>query len=388
MPSAPVRTVGTAFGQEIQYSAVVDTGGGDPSGSVAFTDGSTNLCSAPVVAGAASCTSSTTPTGAGQTVTATYSGDDSYAATSASTTVTVAAASQSIAFGTSPPSGAVVNGATYTPSATSTSGLPVALTIDPTAASVCSIDSDGVVSFTASGTCLIDANQPGDGDYQPAPEVTQPIVVAGQAQSVAFTTPSPTSAAVGGTYTPSAVATSGLPAAITVDSSARSVCAMGDGGAVSFLTPGSCVLDADQGGDAQWAPATQAQQSFSVDPGDQSITFDSSPPPGATIGGTYTPLADASSGLAVTFTIDASTTGTCSLSAGVVTFIAAVGVRWTPTRPETAVGIRLLRSVSPSRWPRTRRRSPSPRTGRPVPSSVGRTSRRPTPRPDCRSASP
>jgi hypothetical protein len=57
---------------------------------------------------------------------------------------------------------------------------------------------------------------------------------------------------------------------------------------------------------------------------DQTINFTSTPPSNAVVGGpTYTPTATATSGLDVTFTIDATATSVCSISAGVVSFDSA-----------------------------------------------------------------
>ena len=67
---------------------------------------------------------------------------------------------QTIQFTSSPPSPAVVGGKGYTPQATSSAGLEVAITVDHTSSTVCGI-TDGVVSFFAPGTCTLDANQPG-----------------------------------------------------------------------------------------------------------------------------------------------------------------------------------------------------------------------------------
>ncbi len=56
----------------------------------------------------------------------------------------------------------------------------------------------------------------------------------------------------------------------------------------------------------------------------QSVSFTSTAPTSPAVGSTYTPTATASSGLTVTFSIDAtSTSGACSISSGVVTFLAA-----------------------------------------------------------------
>jgi hypothetical protein len=83
-------------------------------------------------------------------------------------------------------------------------------------------------------------------------------------QTVSFTSSAPAAASVGGaTYTPTASATSGLTVAIAVDASAAAVCSI-SGGVVSFVGTGTCVLDANQGGNGTYAAATQVQQSFAV----------------------------------------------------------------------------------------------------------------------------
>ena len=66
---------------------------------------------------------------------------------------------QTVSFTSSAPTGATVGGGTYSPSASATSGLAVALTIDDSASAVCAIDGSGVVSFIGVGAC--DRRQPG-----------------------------------------------------------------------------------------------------------------------------------------------------------------------------------------------------------------------------------
>ena len=85
--------------------------------------------------------------------------------------------SQTITFTSTAPTDATVGGPTYTPTATASSGLPVTLTIDSTTSANCSI-SGGVVSFTAAGSCTIDANQAGNASFSAAPQVQQTFTVA------------------------------------------------------------------------------------------------------------------------------------------------------------------------------------------------------------------
>ncbi len=143
-----------------------------------------------------------------------------------------------------------------------------------------------------------------------------------KSQTVSFTS-SDAAPAVGGTYMPSASATSGLPVVLTVDPSAAGVCSM-TGGTVTFNAMGSCVVDANQAGNASYVPAPQIQQVLTVGKGSQTITFTSPLPYSPVAGGaTYTVAAMASSGLPVSFSIDPSATGNCSISGATVTFLLA-----------------------------------------------------------------
>jgi hypothetical protein len=83
--------------------------------------------------------------------------------------------SQTITFTSANPSPVRVGGPTYTPTATATSGLPVTLLLDLSSTG-CTF-AGGVVTFTAAGTCKIDANQAGNATYSPAPQVQQSISV-------------------------------------------------------------------------------------------------------------------------------------------------------------------------------------------------------------------
>ena len=98
-----------------------------------------------------------------------------------------------------------MGGPTYTPMASGgASGNAVILSIDASATSVCSITS-GVVTFTGAGSCVIDANQAGNVNYNPAAQVQQTVPVGKGAQTIVFTSAAPTGAVVGGpTYTPTA----------------------------------------------------------------------------------------------------------------------------------------------------------------------------------------
>ncbi|HEY7872619.1 MAG TPA: hypothetical protein VIC31_07865 [Rudaea sp.] len=234
----------------------------------------------------------------------------------------VAKQNQTITFTSTAPAGATVGGATYTVTATASSGLTVTLTIDASASSVCSI-SGSTVSFTDVGNCVIDANQAGNGTYNAAPQAQQTFAVGKGNQTITFTSTAPAAATVGGsTYTVTATSSAGLtPVTFTIDASASSVCSI-SGSTVSFTGVGNCVIDANQAGNASYNAAPQVQQTFAVGKGNQTITFTSTAPAGAVVGGpAYTVTATSSAGLTpVTFTIDASASSVCSISGSTVSF--------------------------------------------------------------------
>ena len=74
-------------------------------------------------------------------------------------------------------------------------------------------------------------------------------------QTISFTTTAPSNPPVGGTYTPTATATSGLPVAFSIASGSSSVCSIGAADLVTFNAIGSCTIQATQGGNYAFTPA-------------------------------------------------------------------------------------------------------------------------------------
>jgi hypothetical protein len=225
--------------------------------------------------------------------------------------------SQAISFTSTAPSSAQVAGSSYTASATSTSGLAVSVTTG--SPSICTI-TGSTVSFVGAGTCILNANQAGNVNFIPAPQVQQTFTVGQGTQTVSFSSPAPLDAQVSGsTYSVSAVS-SVVGLAVSIDSGSSSVCAVSSG-TVSFIGAGTCVLDANQGGNANYGAATQVQQNFSVGRGVQTVSFTSTAPSNPQTGDTYTVSALSTSGLNVTVTIDASTLSVCSIAGSTVTIL-------------------------------------------------------------------
>ena len=246
-----------------------------------------------------------------------------YAITYAIGTLTINKANHTITITSSAPSSPSVGGSTYTITATDSASQGITFSIDSSASSVCSI-STATVTFNSHGLCVINANTtlPASSNYNVATQAQQSFSVATGGQTVSFSSTAPTSATVGGsTYSVSGSATSGLTPMINVDSSASAVCSISTG-TVSFTGVGTCVLNINQAGNANYSAATQVQQSFAVGKGAQVVTITSSAP-SATVGGsTYSvTTTGGGSGNSVVLTIDASASSVCSLSGSVVSFL-------------------------------------------------------------------
>ncbi len=223
---------------------------------ITVTSASSGTITYSLVSGPATVSNSgtVTITGTGTIVIeASQSASGNYAAASANTSVTVSAEAQTITF---------ANPGTQTVAtplallASSTSGLTVVFS--STTPSVCTVSGTSA-TFMATGTCTIDANQAGNSVYAAAPVVAQSFTVNGEAQTIAFANPG--SQIVGTPRTLSASSSSGLSVAFSPTTS--SVCTV-SGTSATFLTAGTCTIDANQVGNSVYAAAPIVAQSFTV----------------------------------------------------------------------------------------------------------------------------
>jgi hypothetical protein len=137
-------------------------------------------------------------------------------------------------------------------------------------------------------------------------------------QTVVFTSSPPTGAYAGGsTYVLAATASSSL--AVGFDSATASICTV-SGSVVSFISAGTCTIDASQAGDANYSAAPIVTQAVSVSGAPQAISFTSQAPAGAYFGGPgYAVTAGSTSGLPVTFA--SATDSICTVSGSRVSFV-------------------------------------------------------------------
>jgi hypothetical protein len=191
---------------------------------------------------------------------------------------------------------------------------------------VCSV-SGATVTFNRAGTCVIDANQAGNASYQAAPQAQQTAIVTSApllAQTITFTSTPQPSPVPGDTYTVTATGGgSGNDIYLSIDPASASVCSVSVA-TVTFLTAGTCVIDANEAGNASYQAAPQVQQTAIVRKLGQQITFTSTPPASAAPGDTYLLAATGgASGRQVTFSIDPASAPVCSVKGATVTFLKA-----------------------------------------------------------------
>jgi hypothetical protein len=187
-----------------------------------------------------------------------------YALTQPSATATITKADQAITVTTTAPVFPVKDGPSYTPAATADSGLPVTITVVPTPAGICTI-AGGVISFPDSGTCVVNFDQAGNGNWSPAPQEVQTLTVASTGttpQTIAFTAPG--TATYGDPNVPLvASATSGL--TVTLVSQDAEICEVSGTDAV-IKGAGACHIVATQAGDPTYAAAPDVTRTLTVDP--------------------------------------------------------------------------------------------------------------------------
>ncbi|WP_036564975.1 Ig-like domain-containing protein, partial [Nocardioides halotolerans] len=227
-----------------------------------------------------------------------------------------------ITFTSTPPSPAAIGG-TYTVVATGGgSGNPVTFSVGAGTTNAACTVAGSTVTFAHAGTCVVAADQAGDADFAAAAQKTQSITVAKTAQTITITSTPPSPAAIGGTYPVTTTGgASGNPVVLSIDpATTNSACTL-SGTTVTFAHAGTCVVAADQAGNADFDPAPQKTQTIAVAKTAQAITFTTAPPSPAFVGTTYVVGATGGgSGNPVTFS---TSSPSCSLAGTTVTFLAA-----------------------------------------------------------------
>ena len=263
------------------------------------------------------------------TLTASQAGNSTYAAaTDVTHSLEITAATQTITFAPNFPT------TTYGDdpfSIAGTASSDLVLDYSTSTPTICSVSGDlslsngatnAVVTPIGAGSCTITAAQAGDGRYGAATSVSRSFTIAKAAQ-VALVFTSGSSGVWGDVFTAAVSGGSGAGAVSFGAVAGTAGCAVNaTTGAVTYSSAGTCTITADKAGDANRLAAGQVSQTLTIAKAAQTVTFTSTVPAEPLPGDTYTVTGTATSGLTPAFSVTAGQVSVCSLSGGVVTFLA------------------------------------------------------------------
>ncbi len=190
------------------------------------------------------------------------------AAPQVSQSLTVNKQAQAITFGTL--ADKTYGDASFTLSATASSGLDVTYTSDNTAVAVVSGNS---LTIVGAGTANIRANQSGNTNYSAATQVSQSLTVNKQAQSITF---GPLNTKVYNDAPFNLIGTSSSGLAVTYFSSNTDVATI-SGNTVTIVGAGNTTIKASQSGNASYSAATDVEQELVVGKANQILILNALP---------------------------------------------------------------------------------------------------------------
>ena len=321
--SLAVSPASGTFGGTASLSATLTSGGNPvPNETVAFTLNGAGVGSAQTngsgvaslaSAGLSGINAGSYPTGVG----ASFAGDSSFDLSSGSAALTVSKADQAISIQTHAPSSAVFNTGFSVAATGGGSGNPVTFS----SAGGCSNTNASFTMTSGSTDCTVKYDQPGNGNYNAAPELTESVTAVKADQSISVNTHAPASAAFNAQFTVAATAPGGA-----VSYSSSGSCS--NTAATFTITSGSgtCSVMYDQAGSANYNAAPEVTETTNAEKADQTISVQTHAPSSAvfntgfsvaaTGGGSGNPViytsAGACSNTSSAFTMT-SGTGTCSV---------------------------------------------------------------------------
>jgi hypothetical protein len=170
------------------------------------------------------------------------------------------------------------------------------------------------IRATSVGTCLIQATKAADATYDATTSAAATFTFTKATQSITFTDPADITY---GTSPSTLTATSTSTLTVAFTTATSGVCSV-SGTIVTVVSVGTCTINANQAGNADYEAASQVVQSFAISKASQTITFTA--PSDITYGDTPASLsAISTSGLTVAFTT--ATSGVCTVSGTTVTVV-------------------------------------------------------------------
>ena len=277
------------IGEPYTVSVAVNSQNARPTGAVLVSDAVGANCTATLTPdpamttraiGACALTSQAAGT---RTIRATYAGRVGLDGSTITGALDVGIGTQTIAF-TSPAEGASV---TYSPSGAvplvasgGRSGNPVVFA--STTPATCTV-AGSTATIVAAGTCTITANQAGNANYNPAPQVTRSFTIARADQVITFPDPGPQ--AFGQTF--QVTATGGGSGNPVVFSSTNNTRCTVSGTTVTPVAVDVCTIRAQQAGNANYNTATPVERQITITRGVGSLTFPADQGPFAASGGPF-----------------------------------------------------------------------------------------------------
>lgn len=255
-------------------TVTVSATGVTPGGTVSFSKdagdaGSFSASTCTLISG--SCSVTYTPSAVGDAthrITATYGGTGNFNGSNGFDDLGVSKANQTITVTTHAPATADYD-STFTVAATASSTLSVAYSSgSPT---ICTVVSGATFKIIANaGTCKVQYDQAGNSDYNAAPQVVENVSVNQAPQFITVTTPAPTTAVYGSSFTVAATATSGL--VVAYSSGDDTICTNSGATFTMVSGTGTCKVQFDQAGNANYLQATQIVQDVTADKKAASVT--------------------------------------------------------------------------------------------------------------------
>ena len=243
-------------------------------------------------------------------------GNGNYSAASrVSETTHATKASQTITVTTHGPPSAAYN-SHFTVAATAPGG---AVDYSSGSPSICNNTGPEFTMIAASGDCIVRYNQPGNTNYDAAPQVTDTVPVGKANQTITVVTSPPSPAPYNSHFTVAATAPGG---AVTFSSADTGICTNVGADFTMVSGTGTCVVQYDQGGNSEYNPAPQVTRSATATKINQTITVTTHATSPAVYGTSFTVAATAPGG---TVSYSSSNTSVCTNAGALFSMVSGTG---------------------------------------------------------------
>ena len=166
---------------------------------------------------------------------------------------------------------------------------------------ICSVGLNGTFTMQkGTGKCLVQFDQPGDDNYNPAPRVTREVNAQKIDQTITVTKDAPGTAAYHTSFQVAGTTSSGL--SLVYSSGNTAVCTVGSNGTFTMQSgTGICPVRFDQPGDDNYNPAPRITQQVNAEKIDQTISVNLDAPDSAAYHTSFQVTATSNSTLAVVY---------------------------------------------------------------------------------------